>query len=45
MKLHIKWAIIDVDDETDALCLIEKLENILNADHYDYKWDYEIESD
>lgn len=45
MKLNIKWLTVGVENEDEALSIIEHIESKLKEDGYYYKWDYEIEDD
>jgi len=43
MKLNIKWATIDVENEEDALELVESIEKVLEGRYF--RWEYDTESD
>jgi hypothetical protein len=43
MKLNIKWASIDVEDEAMALEIIQDIEKLLAGIYF--QWDYEIDDE
>jgi hypothetical protein len=42
MKLHIKWATIDVESEEDAIEMVQEIEKTFEGRYF--TWDYEIEN-
>lgn len=45
MKLKIKWASIDVENEEHALGIVELIEATLNEQSSYFKWDWEVETE
>jgi len=45
MKLFIKWAEIEVENESAAMELICTLEDKLKEDGYEINWDWEVRED